>query len=211
MADIKMHIGRSEAFEILVSVLALSLALTFATGGLNQEPSGFLFMMAAFVLTMGSGFVLHELAHKYYGIKYGAMARFQAWPLGLALALGLAIIPQIFGMRFPLFLAPGAVYIYSARRMSIRENGIISLAGPAMNWVLAAAFFGMAIAFAGNQIIWTVATMGAGVNMGLATFNLLPIFPLDGSKVFAWNWKIGLAALAFSYIGFQMIGGFGRL
>ena len=211
MATVNMQIGQHEAFEILASVLALSLALTFASGGLNIDPSSFAFWMVAYVITVGSGFVLHELSHKYFAIKYGAKARFQAWPLGLALALGLAIIPQIFGFRLPLFMAPGAVYIYAMRPISVKENGIISLAGPAMNWALAGIFFAMTILFGGNQIIGAIALMGAGVNMGLAMFNLIPIFPLDGSKVLSWNWKIWLAAFAFSYLAFGMIGGFGGL
>lgn len=202
---VEMRVEREEAFEIIVSVLALSLALSFATAGLNIEPSRFLFLMAMYVLTVGSGFVLHELAHKYFGIKYGAKARFRAWPLGLAFALGLAIIPQIFGFRLPLFIAPGAVYIYAMRHISLRENGIISLAGPAMNWLLSGVFFAVFALFFGNPIIETVALQGAWINMGLAMFNLLPVYPLDGSKVLAWNWKIWLAAFVVSFLGFGII------
>lgn len=202
---VDMHVGREEAFEIIVSILAISLALSFATAGLNIEPSRFVFLMAMYVLTVGSGFVLHELAHKYFGIKYGARAQFRAWPLGLAFALGLAVIPQIFGFRLPLFIAPGAVYIYAMRHISARENGIISLAGPAMNWLLAGIFFAMFLLLGENPIIATVAMQGAWINMGLAMFNLLPVYPLDGSKVLSWNWQIWLAAFAVSFLGFGII------
>ena len=200
-----MHIGREEAFEIVVSVLAISLSLTFATAGLSIEPSRFVFLLSAYILTLGSGFVLHEMAHKYFGLKYGAKAQFKAWPLGLAFALALAIVPQIFGFRFPLFLAPGAVYIYATRGISRRENGIISLAGPAMNWVLSGVFFAMFLLLSDNPIIAAVTMQGAWVNMGLAMFNLLPIFPLDGSKVLAWDWRIWIGSFLFSMLGFGML------
>ena len=203
---VEMHVGQGEAFEIVVSILAISLALSFVASGLNIEPSRFKFLMAAFTITIGSGFVLHELAHKYYAVKYGAKAQFKAWPLGLAGGLALAIIPQLFQFRAPLFIAPGAVYIYAMRHISAKENGIISLAGPATNWLLAFVFFAIAISIPDNIIISQVADLGARANMGLAMFNLLPIFPLDGSKVMAWDWKVWLGAFAFSFLGFGVLG-----
>lgn len=203
---VDMRVSKQEAFEMIVSILAIALALSFIASGLEINPSEFIFLMAAFTITIGSGFVLHELAHKYFAIKYGAKAQFRAWTLGLAGGLALAIIPQFFGWRAPLFIAPGAVYIYSMRQISTRENGIISLAGPAMNWVLAFIFIAMSFAFSGNIIINQIAELGARANMGLAMFNLLPIYPLDGSKVISWNMGIWIAAFAFSFFGFSAMG-----
>lgn len=191
---VRMHVDRDEAAHIALSTLVIALAFTFYANGLKIEPSTFIFSMAAYTIAVGSGFVLHELAHKYYGIKYGAKARFQSWPLGLAVALALVIVPQIFGWHGILFIAPGAVYIYAMRHITPRENGIISLAGPATNVVLAIIFLLMALVFSSNELLARVAGIGTTVNLLLAWFNLLPIFPLDGSKVIAWDWKVWLAA-----------------
>jgi len=196
----KMTIDRQEAFDIIVSVLAVALVFTFYQLGLKLEPSTFLFYMASAIVTLGSGFVLHEMSHKYYAIKYGARARFVAWPAGLAFALALVVVPQIiWGPGAGIFfIAPGAVYIYAMRPISIKENGIISLAGPAANWMLCALFLAPLLFLDMPLQLGRVLSIGFMVNAWLALFNLIPFYPLDGSKVFAWDWRIWLGAVALS-------------
>ena len=146
--------------------------------------------------------MLHELAHKYFAIKYGARAKFVAWPAGLALALALVIVPQIFGWKGIFFIAPGAVYIYAMRPISIKENGIISLAGPATNIALSLLFLYCALALPVPAQLARVLAIGFFVNAWLAFFNLIPFYPLDGSKIFSWNKKALalLAVLAFALL-----------
>ena len=190
---VEMRVDRQEAFDIVVSVLAIALVFTFYDQGLAIQPSTFVFYMAAAIVTLGSGFVLHELAHKYFAIRYGARARFVAWPAGLALALALVIVPQlIFGWSIFL-IAPGAVYIYAMRPISIKENGIISLAGPVTNILLSLGFLAALVFIELPLTLSQVLAVGFRVNAGLALFNLIPFFPLDGSKVMAWDWKVWLA------------------
>lgn len=181
-----------ELQEITISVLAIAFAFSLVQlgGGIGgvSEP-GFWLIFLITVVTVGLGFVLHELAHRHIARQYGAYAIFRAWPTGLLLMIGLAVIGSPF-----LFAAPGAVMIY-ASHISREENGIISAAGPLTNIALALLFafgmFGLASATSGlGQLAMIAFNVGFSVNVFLALFNLIPVFPLDGSKVYAWDWRV---------------------
>ena len=95
----------------------------------------FLVFIVPLLVTVGSGFILHEMSHKLVAMYYGAQARFRMWVQGLVVML----IGSLFGV---LFAAPGAVYIYS-NNINKRQNGIISLAGPMLNLAIAGVFIGL--------------------------------------------------------------------
>ncbi len=188
-------IEADEIKEIVISIVAISLAFTLVFGGLESAwnyPEHFAIFMLIAMATVGSGFVLHEMAHKITAISYGGRSRFRMWGGGLLFML----IMSLFGV---LFAAPGAVYIY-APHITKRQNGIISVAGPAAN-VLLAFLFLLASAINPIKIYFPFLEYGKGVNVWyfgaqinllLAMFNMIPAFPLDGSKVFAWNKAIWL-------------------
>jgi Zn-dependent protease len=69
--------------------------------------------------------------------------------------------------------------------VSDRQNGIISIAGPLTNIVIAMVF--LLVRLVGTGIIGDIGEIGFPVNLFLAMFNMLPIMPLDGAKVFHWN------------------------
>jgi Zn-dependent protease len=198
------NIEKREAADILISVFAISLALSIYSG--YAEPLAFASMMAVFTVTIGAGFVLHELMHKLIANSFGAQASFQAWHMGLLLMVGLALLSLAPGMGgIPLFLAPGAVYIY-ARSLTVTENGIISIAGPLTNIAVALFFFMAGILFYSVPWLGTVSYLGAYANFFLAFFNLLPLYPLDGSKVIRWSWPAWLLATVFSLAGLLLLG-----
>lgn len=185
----RITFSRTEILHLTVSVLALTLAVTLARGGFQAlttfTPQLALNALAAF-LAVGSGFVLHELAHKVVAQRYGHWAEFRAYFAGLGMTLLLAFT----GI---LFAAPGAVLIQG--RVTPRENGLISLVGPATNLVLALAAWPLAWAVNADAIVPTIASMVAQINAFLCLFNLVPLGPLDGRKVLRWN-KLAYAASA---------------
>ncbi len=95
------------------------------------------------------------------------------------------------------FAAPGATVIYGSN-LTKRENGRISASGPVTNLLLIVPF--VALALFGGDLLSIIGVMGWKVNAMLASFNLLPVGPLDGKKVLAWNPGIFVALIAAAFV-----------
>jgi len=189
-----MRFSRKEIEDIALSVAVVSLAVSFSYTR-NIVSLRFLLLILISLITIGSGFILHELSHKYVAQKYGCWAEFRAWETGLAIAL---ITSFLFGF---VFIAPGAVYISRSLYLTRREDAYISLAGSFANVFLALlfAFLPFLLPFE-SFFLAQISAVGARVNLWLALFNQLPIPPLDGSKVFFWNKLAWLCIFASLYI-----------
>lgn len=139
-----------------------------------------------------TGFLLHELAHKISAERRGFWAEFRMSPVGLFFSL----VTALFGF---LFAAPGATVIGGMG--SAEAWGRTSLAGPALNLVEATAFGAVGLALTGVGRFPGAATfliLLAFINGWFATFNLLPVGPLDGRKVLRWDRGIWAATFAIS-------------
>ena len=205
-----LYIEPGEALDIIISVVAISLAFTLLFAGLDNlfsNPKEFFVFMALSLVTVGSGFILHEMGHKLAAIHYGAYARFQMWTQGLVFML----LTSLWGF---LFAAPGAVYIYS-QNITKKENGIISLSGPFINFAIMLVFFSLSLIVPRNLYFsfdlsmldalfrggaFEVWRFGAYINFVLCMFNMIPSFPLDGSKIFDWSKIVWMVFLILVFI-----------
>jgi Zn-dependent protease len=168
-------LSRAEFIDLSKAWIALSIAVAIVVhNGLSISVDFFIAVLIAAV-TVGIGFLLHELAHKFVAQRYGCTAAFRADDRMLLFAIALSFV----GL---LFAAPGAVVISGT--VTRRENGLISVAGPWTNIVLAIFFLGLQQSAPFLEIVWN---FGFKVNIWLALFNMIPFWILDGKKVFDWD------------------------
>ena len=190
----------NELRDIVISALVLALAFGIVfSGGIAvlSEPRELVDAFALSLVGVSSGFILHEMGHRYLARRYNCEARYVMWPSGLWLALLMSLAGFIIA-------APGAVMIrpkpdmWGRVTLTKQRYGLISIAGPVMNVSLALIFL----------LLYTVHpaevfSLGARVNTWLAFFNLIPFGPLDGKKIMLWNktvWGVAIAVVGGMFI-----------
>ena len=183
-----------ERNDLIVSWLTLSVAFALVISDNFLNLMSLAEALPIALVAVGTGFVAHEMAHRQVARRYGFHAEYRAWLGGLAFAVLLAFVS---GGKF-IFAAPGATYIFAAD-ISAKQNGKISIAGPATNLAIGIALLLIGL-FMAEGFVLTVLLNAAFINFWFAFFNLLPFGPLDGTKVIAWNsgvWLVTIAIAAF--------------
>lgn len=194
---------------IAIGILTLAFSFTFSKNNLLffllgagiDIASYFMFMPVAF-LGIVTAFVVHELSHKFVAQKYGLWSEFRMYPRGLLVSVIIAFFTGL------VFAAPGAVMFRGEAKPS--ETGRIAAAGASANLTIAVVTYVLYHFFFVSMGFWgTLIGFICLVNLLLATFNLLPLGPLDGKKVFLWNEMVWFVLFSVSvlFLSGMFIGG----
>jgi Zn-dependent protease len=169
----------------IIDLIIMTLALGYIFSGYIPQPKtvyrilrpSFNFQTFKYsCLIAAPAVVLHELAHKFVALAFGVPATFKMFPFGLLLGIVLKLLSSPL-----LIIAPGYVQLPVLQSSLIR---IIALAGPLTNLILfLIAYYVLKKVDLSKKwfILWTLTKQ---INLILFIFNMLPIPPLDGSKVF---------------------------
>ena len=176
---------------IILAIMVLSMVVQYVA-----EP-GMLFSLLISAPGVLIAITFHEFAHAFVADKLGddtarREGRLSLNPLDHLDPIGTVLLLFAgFGWGKPVHVNPRNY----TRKMSMEKGeALVSIAGPVMNFLLAIIF---AIIYYGilkfTDISFMMSTMGeiimrlisatVSINIGLGLFNLIPLPPLDGSKV----------------------------
>jgi len=195
-------------------------------------------MIGTFVILIFSA-IVHEVSHGLVAEQLGddtarEEGRITLNPVSHIDPYGTLLLPLV------MWVATGGRFFFgSAKPVPVNFNHLknprlgmflVSLSGPLSNFLLAAVMVIPIRLGLTNQISYPFLLLGIYINLLLGTFNLIPIPPLDGSKVIAsvlparWaNWLLSLEKYGFllvlvfvllnwfGYVLFPVVTGFWRV
>lgn len=182
--DMMFNLDRKTLF-IILGILVL---VNVFFGGRSIE--GIICALPGVIVAM----TFHEFAHAWAATKLGddtprLQGRLTLNPLDHIDPVGLICLILLgFGWGRPVEINPRN---FDGKYSLSKAEAIVAVAGPIMNFILAFVFliiyriFDLTVTTvtSATNIIATVLISIISVNIGLGVFNLIPVYPLDGSKV----------------------------
>ena len=154
----------------------------------------------SFALALGLGALQWGIHHGARGFLFGVVLTGLLFVCVALHELGHSLVAQRFGLKVQqiVLLPIGGLAMITGKPSRPLHELLIAIAGPAVNVLLAALLLGIALPLHGAETIAAVAGAGASTlapsastallwllaaNVGLALFNMIPAFPLDGGRV----------------------------
>ena len=161
--------------------------MTLLRGG-AVDPLSVIIQILATLVIVFLALPLHELAHGWVAYKLGdPTAKYEGRltlnPLASIDPMG-AMFLLLFGIGWAKPVPIDSRYFKNPRR----DTALVSLAGPVSNFLLAAVllFVRQFLIFSSVMPVYVLGLMvhyAAIMSIGLGVFNLIPVPPLDGSKI----------------------------
>ena len=179
--------------KTIIIILAVILGLWLISTGTNGVLNLLLTIPGVLI-----ALTFHEFAHAWAANKLGdetpkIQGRLNLNPLSHIDPVGfIFLIVAGFGWGKPVQID---VRNFKGKYSISKAEAIVSAAGPIMNFILAFAFMIIyyllfkvtnvisALSLEWQQVVYVVITYIISINIGLGVFNLLPVPPLDGSKI----------------------------
>ena len=178
---------KEETKAVIISILAYAFIISFRDWG-GEEFSfaiGFGNLLLA-ILIMAITILAHVCVQRVAALHVGFRAEYKLWIYGVLISLLFCILTR--GYLWFLFL-PGGIYLHMLSQhrlgyfrygLNLMAHSLIALIGPLTNITLALFFRMIQPVFPANAFIQKVIV----VNLLFAIITMLPIPPLDGSRVF---------------------------
>ena len=183
-------------FLIMITLIVMNSksSMTFSLADLKNID---FITILGYMVAVGSGFILHELAHKIMAQYYNFQSEFRGDFQTSLIILFIALFSPI------LILAPGAVWVIG-KFITLKQNGFISIVGPITNLLIAIFCFFLILIFPFQSVALEILYLTIKVNLILGIFNMLPFWVLDGAKIVKWN-QIAYFSLVFLLVFFYII------
>lgn len=198
--------SKEELTHYLIVVIGLSLVYSWNSWGGEtfSALSGFQNLALA-ILLIGVTVFIHHAGQRLAALYFGFRAENRLWWYGLIISLLLAVLSR--GKLQFLAVTGTMVYLLPAHRLGAMRYGTnlstvakIVLAGP-----LANIFFSAVIkAFVWIGLLGSIGNQLFTLNLWFAALNLLPIPPLDGSKIF-YHSRLLYVFLATSILAYVLL------
>ena len=162
----------------------------------NLDLSNIIYPASTWIVPVLIAITFHEAAHAYAAWKLGDDTAFRLGrvtfnPLKHVDPFGTILLPALLFLTNAPFLFGWAKPVpIQFRQLSRprRDMALVALAGPLTNMILAflsAVFFHLIRLFPDPAAPWLVQTLSHSIvlNLVLAIFNMIPVPPLDGSRI----------------------------
>jgi len=186
----------NEAVSFILAILSIAIVY-IRPSYISSNPILFVLIPIA---TATIAIVPHEIAHRQSARNYGCASRFVLSFKGFLATLLINLISSITGIGFVVFASGYTAIMCRFGLLSQDLEGKTALAGPVTNLAIAL----ISIIIVVNSVhlpplaqIFLIELFS--FNSWVAFFNLIPVPPLDGFKVFRWNRMVWLVAVAFAF------------